>query len=226
MNRYSFTNWTSELFTGRFGGQPYEFNPGEVKEFDPDKHYMLIVLSKQLADQELIKGAVGVGRDPNNPTTFGKSLGADGKPWIVSAETRKEFMRKAIGELVDTPIPTPDQPTEEAGATKGDAVVNEQIAHLTELVENLTKQVASSNKPLENVIPVPEIGVVEPKKPLDVQPNPEKAPVEEKPAEPAKADLGMAREALYEMAVEAGLNPHEQMTKEELIESLNKVDKA
>lgn len=143
--RYAFTNWSAESFEGRYGGQPYPFAPGETRNFDPDKHQMLIILAKQLADRELLKGVAGVGRNPNDLDKWGKALDKNGEIFNIGTNDRRDLMRKAIGELVDTPLPTPpeQQPDVEAGATQGTvndiSALQEQVANLTELVTNLVK---------------------------------------------------------------------------------------
>ena len=50
-----FYNFTDEAFVGRYGGLDYHFRPRETASYDPDKHYMLVLFSKQLADRELLK---------------------------------------------------------------------------------------------------------------------------------------------------------------------------
>ncbi len=224
--RYSFTNWTDEPFTGRFSGDPYEFAPGETKEFDPDKHYMLVVMSKQLADRELVKGIVGVGRDPNNLQTYGKSLDAEGKIYKPGIELRKEMMRKAIGALVDTPVPTPEQPTEEAGATQGTSedmqALKDQVQNLTELVQTLTSKIGEVRMPPATV-PVTDTPPVAPHivNPTATVEEPQHA--EPGVDEPKKgmADMSLTREILVEMAGELGIEVGEDTTKEELIEAIN-----
>ena len=211
MTRYAFTNWSATPFDGRFGGVNYSFASQETREFDPDKHYMLIILAKQLADRELLKGITGIGRDPHNEETWGKALGPDGKPWMITKELRKTVMRKAIGELVDIPVPTPDVPSEEAGmgkeAKEDMEGMKEQIRHLTELVESMAANQA------------PKAPVVEPGTP----PQPAQAPtVAPTPAVDEKPSMSLTRSILFEMAVEAGLPVHEGNTKEEILEMLNK----
>lgn len=188
--KYQFTNWTEETFVGRFGGQPYTFAPQETISFDLDKHYMLTLLSKQLADRELIKGIKSVGRDSNNVETWAKSLDANGKPFVITSDMRKDLMRRAIGDLVDTPVPVPgEEVAEEVGASKNTTEditkLQEQIANLTEMVQSFAGQAKT----------------VEPK--------------------PVVPDMSIARQALVEMAQEAGIVVTDEMTKEQLVAALN-----
>ena len=207
--RYSFFNWTDTSFSGRYGGNNYVFAPFQTREFDPDKHYALILMSKQLADLELLKGIDKVGRNPNDENTFGKSLGKDGKVYVITADMRKVLMRKAIGDLVDVPIPIPqDQSqTDEVGATQRASedvkTLREQVAQLTEMVQSMALASKGISSP---VVATPEaVG----------------SPVEaEKPKD--EVGYGTSKEILYEMAVEAELPVSESMTKEELVELLSR----
>ena len=206
--RYSFFNWTDTSFSGRYGGNDYVFAPLQTREFDPDKHYALILMSKQLADLELLKGIDKVGRNPNDENTFGKSLDKDGKVYVITADMRKVLMRKAIGDLVDVPIPIPqDQSqTDEVGATQRASedvkTLQEQVAQLTEMVQSMALASKGISSP---VVATPEaVG----------------SPVEaEKPKE---ADMSTTRQVMYEMAVDAGLPVHEGMPKEEIVMLLAK----
>ena len=136
-DRYQFTNWTQEPFTGRYGGVDYLFAPQETREFDPDKHYMLILMAKQLADRELLRGTKSVGRNPNDLNTFGKSLDENGKVFVVTSDMRKVIMKKAIGELLDKPIPIPELQTEEAGATQADKYISENVKNMQAEIRDL-----------------------------------------------------------------------------------------
>ncbi len=204
--RYEFTNFTEESFTGRYGGVDYTFAPGETRPFDPDKHYMLILMSKQLADRELIKRIKSVGRDPKDMETWGKSLDEYGKPFQINADMRKELMRQAIGSLVDTPIPTPDDDVHsaEAGATQGQTqdvkTLQDQVRELTELVTGLTSALSTQPRPSGNTDRV-------------------SSPSNESRA--AAEPISMTREVLEEMAQDAGITKTETMTKEELIRAVN-----
>ena len=207
-DRYQFTNWTQELFVGRYGGQNFPFAVGESKEFDPDKHYQLILMAKQLADREIMKGIRSVGRNPNDEETWAKSLDVNGKPFVITVDLRKSLMRKAIGELVDKPIPIPEETqSPEAGQTQEASAdvktLQDQVAHLTELVQSLAAAKA------EPVTPEPV----------------EFTPAIETPAA-AESSMSTTREVLYEMAVEQGLPVHEGSTKEEILELLNTPRKA
>lgn len=198
-DRYSFTNFTNEPFTGRYGGIDYLFAPGEIREFDPDKHYMLKLLAKQLADKELLKGIRNVGRNPNDQETFGESLGADGKKYIITVEGRIGLMRKAIGELADKPVPIPEGEEPEVGAT---LQVSTDVKTLQEQVQNLTEMVQSMAKEIK-------------KTPKDEAPK-------EAPVEPTTPSMSTTREILAEMAEEAGISVTPDMAKEEIVELLSK----
>src|SRR3990167_8752021 len=149
--RYEFTNFSDEAFTGRYNGVDYTFSPSETRSFDPDKHYMLILMSKQLADRELLKRIKNVGRDPKDMETWGKSLDEYGKPFAVTADMRKILMRQAIGDLADTPVPTPEEQREEAGTTqeasKDVKELQTQVKELTEMVQSLTGILKSQQQP-------------------------------------------------------------------------------
>ena len=194
--KYTFFNFSDTPFTGRFGGQPYPFTPGETQSFDPDKHYMLIVMAKQLADRELLRKAVSVGKNPNDLGKFGKALDAAGNIFTMTVEGRRELMRKAIGDLLDTPIPTPDQ-SDEVGSTqetesdiKG---LKDQVAQMKEMIEKLTA-----------------LSIHPPQAPQAVQEKPQDSP-----------SMGMARSLLEEMAVDAGHVVTPEMSKENLVNLLS-----
>lgn len=193
MEKISFTNWTNEEFMGRFGGQEYRFIPGQAESYDEDKHYMLVLLSKQLADRELLKRIRTVGRDPNNQETWGKSLDEGGKPFIITHEARLDLMRKAIGDLVDKPIKIPEEEEAEAGTTEK---VSEDVASLKAEIAELKGLIRK---------------VVEAKLPESpTTPSPKKEEVES----------SMLRESLLEMAKEYKVEKAEEMTKEELISAV------
>ena len=201
--RYEFTNFTDKSFTGRYGGVDYTFAPGETRQFDFDKHYMLILLSKQLADRELIKRVKSVGRDPKDMATWGKALDEMGKPFSITGDMRKSLMKQAIGELVDTPVPTPDQVTEEAGTTKD---ATSDVKSLQDQVQNLTKRVES----LVNTL------------------NTQKRTTVDKPSEKvervmrsASEPKSVTREALLAIARDIGIENTDIMTKEELIQTIS-----
>ncbi len=228
---YAFTNWTQVPFTGRYDGVDYLFAVGEKKPFDPDKHQMLIIMAKQLADRELLKGIAGVGRNPNEVEKFGKALDKEGNLFDMKVGDRKDYMRKAIGVLADTPLPVPaDQaPDAEAGTTAGLGELKDQVAHLTELVQSLAAAKGGSEDVVAVAPPEPPTPATElpaPETPTVAEPRPtETGPVPPVAAEQGSVDgkpnMGMTREILMEMAQEAGLNPNPEITKEQLVELLN-----
>lgn len=193
--RYEFTNFSSDHFTGRFGGINYEFEPGETRSFDPDKHYMLLILAKQLADNELIKQIKGVGRDQKDSDTWGKSLDKDGRPFMITVPARKDLMRKAIGALTDTPIPVPEDKVQEAGATKE---ASEDIRQLKQELQDMKELLASFGTSIHN-----DAAQAAGKKPLEVTEQP------------------MARETLETLAKEQGIEDVESKSKVELQEEIN-----
>lgn len=203
--RYEFTNWTGEPFTGRCGGVDYTFAPGETRSFDPDKHYMLILLSMQLADIELNKRVKTIGRDPKDMETWGKALDEEGRPFQITSDMRKVLMRRAIGILVDTPIPTPDdeRDTADAGETKG---VSEDVKSLQRQVEILTSMVQSLSQG-KTTQPWTDSAKVLSEMPLSAQPAPEPS--------------SMTRDVLVSMARDFGITGTERMTKEELIQAVS-----
>ena len=194
--KYTFFNFSTEPFTGRFGGQPYPFSPGETQSFDPDKHYMLIVMAKQLADRELLRKAVSVGRNANDIEKFGKALDAAGNIFTMTVEGRRELMRKAIGDLLDTPIPTPDK-SDEVGSTQETEAdikgLKDQLAQMKEMLEKLTAAAVPQGNP----------------------PPPPPSPESSSPS------MGMARSLLEEMAVDAGHTITPEMSKEDLVNLLS-----
>ncbi len=202
--RYEFTNWTDDSFTGRCGGVDYTFAPGETRSFDPDKHYMLILLSMQLADLELNKRVKSVGRNAQDMETWGKALDAEGKPFNVTSDMRKVLMRRAIGMLVDTPIPTPDdiQDAADAGETKGASEdiksLQAQVAELTAMIQSLSQGKATQLR----TEPVSVSG-------------------KEPSAQPVSEPSSMTRDVLISMAREFGIHGTERMTKEELIHAVS-----
>lgn len=234
--RYAFTNFINDTFKGRYGGVDYIFASGEVREFDSDKHQMLIIMAKQLADQELLKNIKSVGKNPNDQERYGKSLDANGEIYTMTVEDRKSLMRRAIGELVDVAVPVPADLLDESevGATVNDTEVKEkldkqdtQIAEMKEMIANLTSIIAKNNdvpavvKPVElpvASVPAPEVleVVVEPAVVSD--------PISAEAAKPAP-DMSFTREVLFTMAKESGLNPTDEMTKEQVLELLNSTEK-
>lgn len=210
MNRYTFTNFSNDPFSGRYAGQDYVFAPGETREFDPDKHYMLILLSKQLSTRELNKKLHAIGRDPKDMETWGKALDASGKVFRITTDGRKELMRQAIGDLVDTPIPTPDSQKEEAGATKEASAdiqeLKDQISTLTNAVTRLTT--LQSDKDSTPVRGEPSV----------LRDDPIKAAPSGLEPEPSV----VTRELLTTMAREKGIENVDSMTKEELIQAVGK----
>ncbi len=201
-SRYSFYNFTETPFEGRFGGQPYVFAPGETKEFDPDKHHMLHILAKQLADRELAKGVKGILRTKEAGNDYGKAIDANGNLYKPTIEDRKALMRKSIGELADKAIPYPVQEEPEAGATKETtediAELKETVKSLMEMVQGLTNQLGAVKQP---TVPVNSpIGNGQP-------------PVEA--VEPSST--GVTRDVLSEMLKEKGITPPENASKEQLI---------
>jgi len=196
--KYTFFNFTDEPFTGRFGGHPYLFAPKEIQSFDPDKHYMLIVMAKQLADRELLKKAVTVGKNPNDMEKFGKALDEHGNIFTLTVEGRRTLMKKAIGDLVDTPVPTPDI-QEEVGSTQGTesdiAGLKSQISEMKEMIEQLT---AASVKTPVTIVSAP-------------QPH----PVDDVPS------MDMTRDLLVEMAQDSGLDVTPEMRKEDIVALLS-----
>ena len=135
--------------------------------------------------------------------TWGKSLDTNGRPFVMTAEMRKELMRKAIGVLVDTPIPFPDRENvEEAGATKANSEdvdqLKDQVQSLTEMVQSLTGAIKEQQVKKEEEIK--EI---------------------EKAKEPVSPTMGVTREVLTSMAKELNIDNVDQMTKEQLISAVS-----
>lgn len=201
MEKYKFTNWTDSSFEGRYGGVPYLFAPGETQSFDPDKHYMLILLSKQLASREMAKRVSNVGRNPNDLITFGKAIDAKGGLVDITVSERRSLMHKAIGNLLDKVIPIPNDQSEEAGTTLSSSqdvkTLQEQVSHLTELVQSLAaeKKVVKQTNGQSETPKEPVVQVVQEK--------------------------NIAREALVDLAKEQDIAVSETMTKQEIIEALN-----
>lgn len=200
MDRYQFTNFTQYPFTGRFGGVNYPFAPLETKEFDPDKHYMLILMSKQLADRELQKGMRGVGKNPNDLERFGKSLDENGNLYVITPDNRKELMRKAIGSLLDKPVPIPEVQTEEAGATQQ---VSENVKNLQQEIKDLKDLVTTFISKKETAVPNGQ--------PKDV-------PIIH--SEPSEPSMVMTREALESLAKDKNIANYQTMSKTQLIEAI------
>ena len=207
MDKISFVNWTSEPFTGRFGGQDYVFEAGQKELYDADKHYMLLLLSKQLADKELLHKVKSIGRNPQNMETWGKSLDENGEVFVITGDLRKDLMRKAIGNLVDTPIVTPEIPDEEAGATqKTTDDVDALKREMGELKELLQQAVANNtNGHVPNVVAKAEVPA----------------------SESSKAELtnSLLRDSLIEMAQEKGLTVPDDMPKDQIIELIANANK-
>lgn len=208
--RYAFTNWSESPFTGRYGRVDYPFNPGETKDFDPDKHQMLIIMAKQLADRELQKNIASVGKNPNDLDRYGKALDSQGNPIKFTVGDRKDFMRKAIGELVDTPLPLPadQQPEPEAGTTAETiaqiSTLKDQMTHLTEMVQGLAASLAAKASAPAAQVPTPA---------------PQPVSTIEKPKEPVSMET--TRAVLMDMAKDSGLETTPDMTKEQLVDLLN-----
>jgi len=191
-----FYNFTNEVFTGRHGGQDYTFQPKEKTTYDSDKHYMLVHLSKQLADRELLKQIKGVGRNPNNNETWAKSLDVNGKPFNITPGLRKELMKKAVRDLVDKPVAIPEGVKDvEAGSTqesnKKMEDMRNEIAELKNLVTKaVNKEVAREDK---DTVPV---------------------------AKKEEMANSMYRQTLVEMAKEQGIEVTLEMTKQDIINAL------
>src|SRR3990167_7262010 len=202
--RYEFHNFTNDLFEGRFGGQPYIFSPGETKEFDPDKHYMLIVLSKQLADRELAKGVKGILRTKEAGNDYGKAIDANGNLYKPTIEERKALMFKAIGELANKAIPYPVQDEPEAGATQGQLETKEEVVSLKQEIKELKEMMQGiiSAKAAEQPVN-PPTGNGHP-------------PVVA--GEPSST--GVTRDILLEMLKEKGITPPENASKDQILQLL------
>lgn len=207
--RYEFTNFSDESFTGRYNGVDYTFAPGETRPFDPDKHYMLILLSKQLADKELEKKIKGVGRDPKDMETWGKAIDHVGRPLVITKDMRKTIMRQAIGTLVDLPIPIPEDQdlADEAGATKEVSkdvrVLQDEVGELKDMIKSLIASNANQTSQRSTPPAIVNDNTVGNK--------------EETVTEP----VSMTREALTSLAVDAGITGTDRMTKEELIHAIS-----
>ena len=199
--KYEFTNWSEDTFIGRFGGVNYTFLPGETRSYDPDKHYMLILFAKQLAEVELNKSVKSVGRDPKDMETWGKSLDKNGRPFTINNEMIVSLSRKAIGSLIDVPIPVPEQDRQEAGATKE---VSEDVKTLQDQVRILSEQIQAltTQKTQLRVEPVRE-------------------PVKSPAAQPVTEPVTMTRDILTSMASDLGITDTDRMTKEELIHAVS-----
>lgn len=201
--RYEFFNFTEQSFTGRYGGVDYTFAPNETRSFDPDKHYMLILLSKQLADRELEKKVKGVGRDPKDMETWGKALDHVGKPIVITKDMRKTIMRLAIGSLVDLPIPIPEdqEVVEEAGSTKeinqDVKALQSEVSELKDMVQSLVSHASKTQPRVEPSVPMPDAAV------------------------PATEPTSMTRSALVAIAQDLGITDTDSMTKEELIHTVS-----
>lgn len=205
-NKLIFKNWTDEPFIGRFGGVDMTFEPGQEESYDSDKHYMLLLLAKQLADRELLKKVKAIGRNPQNMETWGKSLDEQGQVFVISAEHRKEYMRKAIGGLTDIPVklPEPVLDNEEAGATQK---VSADVEALQKEVQELKELIAQNvTNHTNGVIPSPTQKV-------------------EVPATPeAKEELtgSLLRESLVELATELNIPVTNETPKDVIIEAIAK----
>ncbi len=206
--KYEFTNFTEDSFTGRCAGVDYTFAPGETRSFDPDKHYMLLLLAKQLADRELEKRVKGVGRDPKDMETWGKSLDHTGKPMVITKDMRKVVMRQAIGALVDTPIPVPEDQeiAQEAGSTKE---ISADVRVLQDQVKDLMDLVRSQNQPTQPRYAPPVERVSNEGHPTGSQ------------VQTVPEPVSMTREALTSLAQDAGITNTDRMTKEELIHAIS-----
>lgn len=210
-NKITFKNWTDEPFVGRFGGVDITFQSGQEESYDSDKHYMLLLLAKQLADRELLKKVKSIGRNPQNMETWGKSLDENGEVFVITAEHRKEYMRKAIGTLADTPVKLPEPvqaDNEEAGATqKVSADVEALQSEVRELRELIAQNVANHTN---GVVPSPT------------------QKVEVPATSEAKEELtgNMLRESLVELAKEKGIEVTDDMPKDVIIAKIAEVNQA
>lgn len=213
--RYEFFNFTDRPFTGRYGGVDFLFAPQEKRQFDADKHYQLLLMAKQLADRELSKNVAGVGRDSKDAETFGKSLDANGRPFVITNEARIEVMRKAIGVLVDIPVPVPadEKRATEAGETKR---VSEDVeglkSEIRELRELILQLAGNRTAPVQPVETQPRIGATKDdlaSKDSEDEPN------------QSGAELNLSRKALEEMATDLGVVDASKKTKQELIDAIN-----
>lgn len=208
--KYEFTNFSEDSFTGRYNGVDYTFAPNETRSFDPDKHYMLLLLSKQLADKELEKKIKGVGRDPKDMETWGKALDHTGKPMVITKDMRKTVMRQAIGSLVDLPIPIPEdqEVVDEAGATKEVTkdvrVLQDEVGELKDMIKSLIQSQANQTQPR---FTPPASNLNESSVGNQGQTVPE--------------PVSMTREALTSLATDAGITGTDRMTKEELIHQIS-----
>lgn len=201
-SKITFKNWTDETFVGRFGGVDITFQPGQEESYDSDKHYMLLLLAKQLADRELLKKVKAIGRNPQNMETWGKSLDEQGQVFVITAEHRKEYMRKAIGGLTDIPVKLPEPvqaDNEEAGATQK---VSQDVVALQDEVKELRELIA------QNVANHTNGQVPSPSQKVEVPSTPE-----------VKEELtgSLLRESLVEMAKEKGIEVTDEMPKDEII---------
>ncbi len=192
-----FYNFTEEVFNGRHGGVNYTIQPKEKVTYDQDKHYMLVHLSKQLADHELLKKIKGVGRNPNNNETWAKSLDVNGKPFNITPGLRKELMKQAVGDLVDKPVPIPEGIKDvEAGSTQE---TNKKIEALQDEIRELKNLVTKAV----------DKGILSDPPKVD-------APAQEKET----VANSMYRQTLVEMAREEGIEVTPQMTKQDIINAL------
>src|SRR3990167_7138311 len=142
-----FYNFTDEVFNGRYGGVNYQIQPHETVTYDQDKHYMLVLLSKQLADRELNKKVKGVGRNVNYQETWGKSLDSEGKPFTITTSLRVELMKRAIGDLATEAVLPPETEREkqaEAGSTEAanqrTSDLERELSELKNLVTGIVKE--------------------------------------------------------------------------------------
>lgn len=194
-----FYNFTDEVFNGRFAGVNYQIGPKEYVTYDSDKHYMLILLSKQLADRELLKLVKGVGRNPMDSETWGKSLDEKGKPFVITSELRKEYMKKAVADLVEKPIHVPEEDKdhpEEAGST---AESNARMKTLENEIEELKTLITKAV----------DKGIVS---------SPEAPPTQIEDKE--KVTNSMYRQSLIELAQEHKVVVTPEMTKQDIIDKI------
>jgi len=98
---------------------------------------------KQNLLSELLKRVKSIGRNPQNMETWGKSLDVDGQVFVITADLRREYMRKAIGGLTDIPVKLPEAVADnaEAGAT---AKVSADVESLQNEVKELRELIAQN----------------------------------------------------------------------------------
>ena len=140
--------------------------------------------------------------------TCGKSLDEDGQVFVITAEYRKEYMRKAIGGLTDIPVKLPDEVKDSAEAGATQKVTNDVEALQNELkeVKELLAKVVENNT--NGQVPSPTQRV-------EVPSTPE-----------VKEELtgSLLRESLIELAREKGIEVTDDMPKDEIINRIAAVN--